>query len=273
MVVVCFNLISCKKDEPINTNDNIVNTLKKYKWYYNGEYELGTWGDDDASLSIEATTLFFLDNGKGVMKSRMVEDDTYFGHSASTDAYGFTYNVNGNIITIRYDDYPSKPSTYAFANNVLTYKSSSGSDDYDCLRMDITSEDREWLKKTQYYVLSDDERCNIKYGHGWKYISTLEGQTHITAYLSIPASEMVASRKLSSITATYSIPGTKKNEKNTLLIYDDKSYTNTINLFIKRSLPVTIFVIFSAYDSKNNEEVAIGYSEYTITTNGSADYN
>ena len=265
----CLVFISCADSETSGNTEHIISLLKQYAWKSDLNYDFMDWGDN-ASLSSEVTTLFFLDNNKGIGKVSSKEIDSYFGSSRSVSSFSFTYNVNGSDVNIIYDNMPNV-FVYSLNDNQLISKDSRDKSVYS--RTNITNEDRTWLESAKYSLLPDDERLDIHINHSCTKQDVFdEGSRYdVLVYfnLSIKALEKAYSRQITSITAKYKIQNGKFNRNNpiTIILNEDKDYsaTNFCSVNVPKNTKATITATIYAYDSKNRKEFILSNYDYTYT--------
>ena len=272
VLVLSVSIISCSKDDAGTKNSsNLENTLMQYCWRSDENVDFMEWGDNEASLSRDNVTLYFLGDGAGVMKVNYHEIDSYFGTSSSVETSPFTYYVSGSTVTM----YLKQTVTCTYNGNALVSTNST----WNFNKKSLTSDDQKWLKKAVYEVMPDEERCDIKFDHSCKYLYSAEGDVNVEVTLSLSASEMASARKIQMLTATYKGPGIRKSgygtsymdyqkQTNEILISDDKDYKVSKILSFKGELPLTLDVTFSVWDGKNQEEVYLGSEEIVITGEG-----
>ncbi len=117
-----FILTSCSSNEKeelesINYPSNTFQELCRYGWVSPWNEEFGEWGDHNFSHDREQVTLYFLENGKGILRSILIQDDTYFGHSRRDEPEGFEYQIEGETIIIDFND--NTHAKYKYENDIL----------------------------------------------------------------------------------------------------------------------------------------------------------
>lgn len=268
-----FSLIvtSCggsdEESSNVKSDDEMETILQGSSWVSDANYDLLEWGDD-ASLSKEIVTLFFMGDGDGIGKYYNHEDDTYFGSSSSTKPFSFSYYVSGGNVWINSIEYQYSNNMLVATDGSARFKPSS-----------ISSSDRTWLESAQYYVLPDDERLNFEFSHACAEFGTVsEGNkkyTTIDLYLLVDASAKAFSRGVNLISASYKISGgtfSKRPTTNLFISEDaDLQASSSTTVTTTGSSQATITATFSMYDYKNNQTITIGTSTYKVPQNVSSE--
>jgi len=277
VLAVGFAMTSCGDDGDTNGSDEISDIetiLESHSWVSETSYDFSLWGDDEnASLTKEFSTLFFIGDGEGIGKNYNHEDDSYFGSSTSITPFSFSYIISGSSVYIN-------GKQFQYSNQELISK-----DGNSRLRQSsITNDEKTWLASAIYYVMPDDERLDFEFGHACVEFGTVTTgstkETVIDLYLNVEASAKAFSRGVNLISATYKISGgtfSKKPETNLFISSDaDLQASSSTTVKTKGTAQATITATFYMYDYKNNKDVKIGTATYTVpqkTSAGDADEN
>ena len=268
MALCC--LVSCHDDDDKLSSQLEAQLIEK-AWQSNVEHDLLFWGDEEASISKEVTTLYFLGNNEGIGKRSTKEIDTYFGTSSKSVPYKFNYNINGNTLTIN-------GLKLTYKDNMLV--SSDGS-----VYFKPISIDKQWLESAKYYLMSDSERLKFDFSYGCEEISVEDlGEYYICTinlFIGVKAEDRAHSRGCTMIKGEYHISnGTfhqfingkgKKSKKveTQLFINSDADSEEIMNItVITESLAeAKITASFSIYDSKNKKTINVKTANYTVPAN------
>ena len=258
-------LFSCSKDDSNEgSSSSVEDILMQYGWQSVANYDFGTWGDSNLSLSKDQVWIYFLGNNVALGKWYYHEDDSYFGSSTSIKPLEIKYSVDGSDVTI-------DGTTYKYKNEALL--SLDGE-----LAFTKTSKDWDWIEKYKYYIMPDKQRLNFKFSNGYfKFGSPAkEGSKRICAiymYLRIDGNQAPYSRQITSMHAEYYITGGKfwgkygnvSSLKQTLSIYKDMDYDDQMKVIFETThSDVTIKASYYIYDSKNKCDVHLSDEIYTI---------
>ncbi|MBR3757979.1 MAG: hypothetical protein IKK62_06070 [Bacteroidaceae bacterium] len=153
LVMMCFMFAACPEPDPEpDIEENLVNTLKMYKWEY---YDVDDFTDTDYGGFWGSYTyrLYFMDNNVGYHYSVIKDYDSSLGNSQKTSFDKFTYSVSGNTVRL---NFKSGQDTYTYRNGLLVSSSESY---YEPSRM--TESDKDFVKRKAQELEEDEENAEI----------------------------------------------------------------------------------------------------------------
>ena len=253
-------ITACSGSDNDDNLGDLSEELFQYAWQSNTQYSYMEWGDN-ASLSKDIVTLFFLPGNTGIGKYSSLEWDTYFGKTKSAKPYPFSYSKSSSSVAI--DD-----MVYQYRNGTLI-----APDGTVFSKITISSSDREWLESAKYYVMDDEERYNFNFEHACIPVSqggNLGSGTYYYDFnllVGVKESEHVFSRQISFIEVTYTISGgtfRTSNPKTKLFIYADEDCSNSTYVVVNTKSVATITANVRIYDSKKSKYVNCCTYKYTV---------
>lgn len=151
LVMMCFMFSACPEPEP-DIEENLVNTLKKYKWeyYYVDDFTETDYGGFWGSYTYR---LYFMDNNVGYHYSVIKDYDSSLGNSQKTSFDKFTYSVSGNTVRLKFK---SGQDNYTYRSGFLV---STGDSYYEPSRM--TESDKDFVKRKAQEIEEDEENEEI----------------------------------------------------------------------------------------------------------------
>lgn len=275
-MLLVFTSVSCSNndEEELESgrrpNINIREELCQYGWETQWQEEFSEWGNGNMSYTREKTILYFFENGKGILRYLIKEDDTYFGNSRRDEPYGFEYTINGNSLYLKFE---YNELYLQFDKGVLK----NADDIYN-----KTSYDYEWVGTAKYAVMDDDERYSFPVGvivdgdykkHYSCYQDDEQEEVVLNVGLTVPASAMASARKIDYIRAVFKLEGSYwchftgkvKNPEITLLLPENQEATKVeMHSIPFNSKEAKLIVEIYYYDNKYNREVYIEDWEFDL---------
>lgn len=269
VAIASVGFVSCGDDDDDSkgTSSNIEGILMQNGWQSVANYDFGTWGDNNLSLSKDQVWIYFLGNNVALGKWYYHEDDSYFGSSTSIKPLEIKYSVDGSKVTI-------DGTTYKYKNEALYNLNGD-------LAFTKTTKDYDWIEKYKYYVMSDEDRLNFNYSTAFEKFGApiKDGSKRICCgflYFGVNGNQKPYSRQVTSMRAEYYINGGKfsgkygdvSTLKDNIYISKDEDCSSTLTVVFETTQSVvTIDASYYMYDSKNKKEVFIGKQTFTIDTN------
>ena len=286
-VFLCLFISSCEEmgvlQKPIDEQ-----MLIQYGWRGDITEDVLVYDKNDPEISYDRSywTLYFLGDGRGLIKEFVHSEDTYFGTTNRETPLGLTYKISGPDVII--NDVEGLESI--FADYTLRWDGDNlvHGKDFKYKKETISNTNREWIESNKYYVLPDDERLGFQFFIICEkedgFPTTIEG--NYTSYfvclaIGVRADQHAYEKGIGSIAATYTISGgnflVEGKTKSSLTLEtltkpnDECIIDDLILVRIPTNKTATIAISIKTYDRKRKEYKTQQFAEtYDFSGNQSS---
>lgn len=244
-------------------------TLMNYGWHSDNARDLLIYDSDypDINYTKGNVTLFFLGNGRGIIRQTIHSYDTSLGNDLSITPWGFSYTIHNGEVTVTYYS-AGKTEIFRLSGDCLV------SDGEKLTKVSINSSDRTWIEENKYKALPDKERLDFEYFCACKLNTTFSPQKNgsqmvypVNIGVGIEADQHPWERGITSISATFTITGGSfVGDQPRLSAYPQKGKGCEASkiIWVQTKSEATVKMKIKIYDSVTKKDMEYTHN-YTIT--------